>query len=358
MPVQTTKNEKRPAREEGAASETVERTVVGWQGIRFTLPPDWNVTSFSMDRDSGYLKVDSPGSGTMSAQVRWSNAAKQEQTAPTLYYFLAPYFRRLLRRPAPALPKSDLKGNLERILKETGKQAKKSKAPFESSLKPEKVEGENGERTAINFTWSGGGRGQGKIWQCAVCNRIVVAQVVGLPKDLNAIGVIASQLFASMHDHAMEGYDLWALYDLVAEVPETFRLEAQKLLSGHLSLTFGRGAEKIVIQRWGLANMALKKFTLEEWFRKEAMVNVKRLARREIETAHGHRALVFEGALPLTSRIGVLRDARNSLRRFPTRYAGGIWECPETNKLFLIQALTNRRSEGLWAEVEPRCVCH
>src|SRR5438552_9033175 len=44
-------------------------TRVGWQGITFQLPPEWNVTGFSMDRADGYLKIDSPG--TMFAQVRW-----------------------------------------------------------------------------------------------------------------------------------------------------------------------------------------------------------------------------------------------------------------------------------------------
>jgi len=33
------------------------RTLIGWQGLRFSLPPEWNITGFSMDRREGYLKV-------------------------------------------------------------------------------------------------------------------------------------------------------------------------------------------------------------------------------------------------------------------------------------------------------------
>src|SRR5690349_10188008 len=131
------------------APETSNRTVVGWQGMRFTLPPEWNVTGFSMDRDNGYLRVDSPGSGTMTVQIRWTNAARPSEGPPSGYTLLAPYIRKLFRRPEPPIPKPDLKSSLEKMLKETEKQAKKAKSAFESSLKPERTEGENNERTSI-----------------------------------------------------------------------------------------------------------------------------------------------------------------------------------------------------------------
>ena len=97
----------------------------------------------------------------------------------TAYSLIAPFVRHWLKRPPPAMPsaKPDLRANLERILKETEKQAKKAKATFDSNIKPEKTEGEDDERTAINFSWTGEGRAQGKIWHCATCDRVVVAQV-------------------------------------------------------------------------------------------------------------------------------------------------------------------------------------
>jgi hypothetical protein len=357
---QTKKKDLKPspaAPEEAAAPETLNRTVVGWQGVRFTLPPEWNVTGFSMDRDSGYLRVDSPGSGTMTVQIRWTNASRPNEGPPTGYTFLAPYVRRLFRRPPPPIPKPDLKSSLEKMLKETEKQAKKAKSPFESSIKPERTEGENDERTAMNFSWSGAGRGQGKIWHCAHCQRIVIAQIVGMAKDGNAMAAVASQLFSSLHDHSENGYDLWALYDLQVEVPEDFRLETQELKAGYLHLAFGRGGEKIVVDRWGLANLTRKKFTLAEWFQNNAMVNLKRLSKEEPEI-QGHTGVRFSGSLSLLARIRALREAKASLRRFPTRYEGGVWECGETNKIFALQVLHNKRTEGLWAEVAKRCLCH
>jgi len=352
------KTPKQPVPVETVASETPERTVIGWQGIRFTLPPEWNVTGFSMDRDNGYLRVDSPGSGTLSVLVRWQNAAKPDQGPPTLYTLLAPGFRKWLRRPEPEVPKPDLKANLEKILKDAQKQAKKAKAHFESSVKAERTEGENEERTSISFSWTGGGRGQGKIWYCATCKRVVVAQVVGLQKDHGAISAIASHLFSTLQDHAMEGYDLWALYDLNMEVPDDFQLESQELKSGYLHLSFGRGGERIILDRWGLANITLKKFTREEWFANNAYMSTKKLSKESVPIDRGHEATKFAGALSFLARLRLLREAKLSLKRFPTRYEGGIWHCEESNKLFAVQVLHNKRTEGLWTEVVRRCLCH
>ena len=334
------------------------KTVVGWQGVRFTLPPEWNVTGFSLDRDNGYLRVDSPGTGSMSVQVRWSNAAKPEQGPPTPYYMLAPYFRKLLKRPEPVAPKTDLRQTLNRILKDAAKEAKKSgRAAFECQTRPEKVEGGNDERTAMGFTWTGAGRGQGKIWRCNTCDRVVVAQVVGLQKDHNQIGAVASQLFATFQDHSEDGFDLWALYDLQAQVPVEFHLAAHRVMSGHLQLAFARGAERIIIERWGLANVTLKRFKLKEWFERNALCATGRMHPGEHEV-NGHMAVKLTGSLPLAARLLALRECKGTIRPFPNRYTAGAWHCEEENKLYSIQVLHHAKTEGLWDQIAARCHCH
>ncbi|HZT44332.1 MAG TPA: hypothetical protein VFA07_19355 [Chthonomonadaceae bacterium] len=335
-----------------------ERTIIGWQGVRCVLPPGWNVTGFSLDRDSGYLRVDAPGNSTMTVQIRWTNAATANPGSPSLYALLAQRLGKRQRQQKAPVQKPDLKANLEKILKETAKQARRGKASFESTVKPEKTEGEHGERSAINFSWSGGGRGQGKIWYCETCHRIIVAQVVGLAKDQAAIATVASQLFASLHDHAEGEHDLWALYDLQVEIPQDFRLETQDLRAGYLNLTFARGGEKIIVDRWGLANVALKKFTVREWFTRHARLSLKRLAVEEDESPQGHAVTHAVGRFSLLDRLRVLRETRGSLRRFPTLYEGGAWECAESNKIYMVQVLHSRRTPGLWQEVMQRCVCH
>jgi hypothetical protein len=355
MPIQTDKIP-RPRRTPLAEEGEEGATVIGWQGIRCTLPPEWNLTGFSMDRDNGYLRIDGPQTGSMSVQIRWQDAVKPPEPRLSLYYLLAERWRVWRKLPALPAPKPDLKANLDKILKETAKQAKKNKASFDSTVKPERTEGEQGERTAMSFSWTGIGRGQGKIWYCSVCRRIVVAQVLGTQKQ-SALANVAAQLFATLHDHGVDGYDLWALYDLEMEVPTDFRLDEQKLLSGHLQLTFGRNGERIVVDRWGLANMTLKRFKVDEWFRNNAGVNLKRLTSHEDET-RGHPVTRFEGSLSLFDRLKMLREARGALRRFATRYEGGAWNCPESNKIYSVQVYSNRRTIGLWSELVRRCRCH
>ncbi len=220
-----------PRRKNSETEESTQPTSIGWQGIRFVLPPDWNLTGFSMDRENGYLRVDAPGNSTLTVQVRWLNASNPDQNNTiTAYTIIAPFVRHWLKRSAPIGPTSklNLSGNLERILKETEKQAKKAKATFDSTIKPEKTEGKDGERSAIHFSWTGEGRAQGKIWHCKTCDRVVVAQVIGMAKDQSAIANIASRLFATFQDHAIDGYDRWALYDLQMDVPERFPIAGAK----------------------------------------------------------------------------------------------------------------------------------
>lgn len=309
-----------------------------------------------MERESGYLRIDAPSDSTLTVQIRWTDAGAPDVKTP--YYFLARKVRRMLHRPEPKQPAVDLKANLDKFLKEIAKQSKKSKERLDAHSKPERVEREDEKRRSINFNWTGAGKGQGKIWHCQICNRVLVAQVVGMGKDINAIPGIASRLFQSLEDHAEDGFDLWALYDLQAGIPDGFRLESQKLLSGYLHLSFQRGAERIVIDRWGLANITLKKFTTAEWFANHSLVNLKPMQKRDETAESGHEITRYSGKLSLLSRLQAIRQAKLSLRNMPTRFEGGVWHCPESNKMYAIQIWRQTRAEKIWEEVLSRCVCH
>lgn len=341
----------RPAAEK---TEKAPPTRVGWQGVTFTLPPDWNITGFSMDRADGYVKVDSPG--TMFAQVKWLDpAAKRPANLADAATRLWRWWRE--RRGAacePAAP--DLRETLDTFLKQTARKARtgRGKAGFDYKVKGEVTEA-GGERVAHHFSWSGGGQGQGKIWRCARCRRVVIAQVVGQARD--PVGDVAAQLFGSLRDHGEDGWEAWALYDMVAAVPDDFRLRAQKLMSGYLRLEFERRGERIVLERWGLASVALKKFTLAEWFRRMGDVPARAAVEAE-ETDAGHAAVWCAGSIrgPL-AWARALRDAAGSLRP-ASRYAARCWTCEESNKVYAVQVWHNRRTEGLLEEVAARCQCH
>jgi hypothetical protein len=331
--------------------ETAPPTLIGWQGVRFTLPPDWNMTGFSTDRDDGYLKVDSPG--TMFVQVKWSDPRFKRPSNFGEWAFRK--WQKSRKKTEVSSKTPDLRVILENFLKQTEKQSKKARSSFDSKIRPETTEA-NGERTAFNFSWSGGGQGQGKIWYCKACGRVVVAQVVGTAKD--NIANVASQMLGSIGCHGENGWETWALYDLVAGIPSDFMLKSQQLMSGYLKLEFSRrGGERISVERWGLANVSLKKFTLSEWFRKTCNLGSYKLEETE-SAVQDHEAIRASGRIRSPFLLAsALRDAIGTLRP-ATRYDGCCWECPETNKLYAVQVWHNVKTEGLLEEVAARCECH
>lgn len=327
------------------------RTLIGWQGVRFTLPPEWNVTGFSTERGEGYLKVDSPD--TMFVQVKWSSPGTPR--ARTLGDLLLAGWRRWRGQEAAAPKPPDLRGTLDRFLKETARRTRKSRAAFDYKVKPE-VEEAGGERLAHHFSWKGAGQAQGKIWHCRSCGRVMVAQVVGQARD--NVADVAAAMFGSMCDHSEDGWDVWALYDLVAAVPESFRLAAHKLMSGQLRLEFARRGERIRIERWGLANVARKRFTLKEWMEHATEAPAHRAPAREGAEIQGHEGVTARGRVrgPI-ALVRAVRDALPSLRP-GTRYDAQVWECAESNKLYAVQVWRNVRTKGLLEEVVARCECH
>lgn len=326
------------------------RTLIGWDGIRFSLPPDWNLTGIPADRFSGYLKVDSPG--TMFVQVKWTNPGyiKVRTVAD-----LAIRAWRTYKKPAKPSEPPDIRANLDAFLKETAKQAKKAKAAFDSKVRPETKE-QGGERTAISFSWTGAGQGQGKIWHCAKCGRVVIAQVVGTQKD--NVASVASELFGSFTDHAEEGWSTWAFYDLVSAVPEGYWLRERKLMSGQLSLEFAkRGGETIRVERWGLANVTQRKFTVTEWL---SVVCGAASEKAEVVEAEvrGHEGARATGRIKGVIAWGrALRDCITTLKP-ASRYGAACWVCPESNKTFAIQVRHAQGSEALVDELVDRCACH
>ena len=350
----------RPRKQMESSVTTIQQsdTLIGWQGIRFTLPPDWNLTSFSLESESGYLRVDSPGDSGLCAQVRWQTAGRNTRKIRTLYDILAPHARKLFRRPEPVVPPPDLKATLEKILKASKKEASKSKMTFESVIKSERTEGVAGERTAASFSFVGGGRGQGKIWHCKVCNRIVVAQIVGTQKDSRAIQAIASQFLGSLSCHSSTEYDLWALYDLNVEIPKTFKLNSQKVMSGNLQLSFMHGGEMIRVERWGLATMVLKKFTIEEWLRANAYINAGKALVQESACNEKHAGVESQLKVKLFDKIKLFKLARGFALPMASHYAGCMWLCPEEQKLFMVEVLTRKKNPELMHKVASSCNCH
>ena len=192
-------------------TEAAARTLVGWQGLRFNLPPDWTVSALPADSASGYLKVDSPAS--MFAQIRWQDGRASGQNV-TLWGLLAASLRPT-RQSRSGEQRTGLQSEVDAFLSKTAAGARKSKTRFDYRLRP--VEQLPGKRTEQGFHWTGNGVGHGKAWRCDVCGRTVIAQVVGRARD--PVREVAAELFGSFQCNPEDEWTTWAVYDLVAAAP-------------------------------------------------------------------------------------------------------------------------------------------
>jgi hypothetical protein len=202
--------------------------IVGWQGVSLRVPPDWSVTGFQGDAKEGYLRIDSPG--TLVAEVRWAQAKKAV----------------------------NVRKRLDDYLNLVERQAKKRKVPFTGRIKPsEDWQG------ALEFNYRADRKVRGFIRQCPHCRRVVIAQVSGDKDD--AVVNVATQLLDTLQDHSEDGWWTWALLGLVVRLPDRFALVKSQVMSGYLMLQFRNRYTEVSVERWGLADVTLKRWTLEEW---------------------------------------------------------------------------------------------
>jgi len=164
-------------------------------------------------------------------------------------------------------------------------------------------------------------------------------------------------VLASLEDHARDGWHTWALYGLVCRIPEDFRLEKQRLMAGYIELPFSRGKSTIRVERWGMANVVLSETSLRDW---AARQNKKRKdVRLSIEPgqAHGHEAVVLRGHRRRPLHRLRHRLERGLRRRVPTEFAGQVWRCGASNRIYSVESVYWAGETPLEAVVES-VLCH
>ncbi|MEN6519956.1 MAG: hypothetical protein ABFD46_02240 [Armatimonadota bacterium] len=302
--------------------ERKNRTIIGWQGITVETPDDWGLAAFSGDSEKGYLRADSPIS--TSVEIRWAAA----KSAP------------------------DLAARADEFLSLMKKTSRKRKTKFTSKIEAKK-DAEPG--TPVKFTWKSDRNGYGKLIYCPDCGRVVIAQVV-TPSDNNCTSM-AFGVVDSIRDHSEPGWRDWSIFGIRAAVPEEFHLEKQTLLSAYTLLRFKGRSGELTIEQWGLAENLLKKYSLEEWYRKDSLAQVKGF-KTALETIDepGHMAMRISG-----QKIGLVNNIKAiaksiTLRPLPVKLSGYVWHCPEVNRLFSVRLVNN--NAALIESIRERMFCH
>lgn len=291
--------------------------IVGWQGVSLRVPPEWSVTGFQGDAKEGYLRIDSPGS--LVAEVRWAQARKTV----------------------------DVRRRLDAYLNLVERQAKKRKATFTGRIKPsEDWEG------ALEFHYRADRKVRGFIRQCPQCHRVVIAQVSGDKDD--AVVNVAKQLLSTLQDHSEDGWWTWALLGLVVRLPERFALLKSQVMSGYLMLQFRSRYTEVIVERWGLADVTLKRWTLEEWALQAT--EWKRLkAQHRLGEMEKHLAVHLVG-LRRAPTIWLRRKIERWVLRRPEETRGVVWHCDLSNRIYSVSV--DRGTEELLRQIAHTVQCH
>ena len=268
--------------------------LIGWQGVTITVPDQWNFVQFGGDHAAGHFTLTDDDGPRL--ELRWET-------------------------PERAV---DLDKSVADFIKRIGGDLKKKKHSFDEVpnlqlLSPAKKR----KAQLASFGWKSDGailgQGYGIAWQCEKCGRVVVAQTIGRGSERpGKLQNLASEVFTSMECHGSGGWETWSVFGLRVEIPEEFRLNKSRLLTGRIEFDWTRGAargmmayfardERIALSRHALANVLLQNETLHDWARRVVMGADKRTFYRALQAAPLPGNLAPRGKPPRDVKT---RDAR------------------------------------------------
>jgi hypothetical protein len=265
---------------------------MGWNGLRFTVPADWQIDGIGRR----YLLLASDAGPAMEAtfnQVRGRFSLKK------------------------ALRKLAAGAGGARLAAEPLPQA------WQAAL---------GRYETAGFAWSGKrGAGQGAVLYCPVCRKATVIQFyrAGAGPDFGP----AARVLASFADHPRAGEALWAVFDFRAEAPERFTLTSHRIAAGTLELTLAAPGQTLRLYRWGPASALLAGRDLAAFARERLQLPVFPGPAGK-NPAGGGEALEWSAAPGRVWRR-LLRPGRRYDR-------ARVWRLPEKNRILAVR-LTGRR---------------
>ena len=308
--------------------------IIAWQGFTFDAPEGCDLTGFSGDFETGYLRADD--SEEISVEIRWATESKRSKTEPDPAGRRDTYFE--------SLKKTAKKQKLELQTKETDAPKRLMRA----------------DRNVSGFTWTGDKKAIGAAWYCRTCRRMALAQILGPRSGKGGFGTMAEAVLSSIACHSADpDWQTWAIYDLCTQIPSEYQLLSQQLMNVYLRLTFGKGAARISVEQWSLANVARRQAYLDLWLAANAKGEMRGARYIVDETeAHGHPAIALTGGPAFGPPMMEVAKQASRLQMPATRFSAQAWECEPSNKLYLIEGMRPRRAKDWIAEIAARTICH
>lgn len=331
--------------------------VFGWAGTQLEIPRTWELSGLSGDERSGYLRLDDAEMPRL--ELKWAHTRKKK---PDLHATLDEYFK-LIRKNYKRGPELSFRRNVT-LIKE-----------------PEFFEGRN----VIGFSWKGGVRANGLIFHAG--KRITIVQVMGRLKEnwrpmvLRIFRSISTSINASINAGGNASHTLWSAYGLALSVPNEYKLERQKLLSGYLLFAFvakssrlrhlipaAKGVplfterQRLSVERYGPAEVMLGDFKaesnpsltpLEAWFRAKYAKAIRGYgfevtARTDTDdeylTLIGQQSRLYD-SVPFSPVLALDKVSKRATLAFH------LWQCYQSNRIYVIQFVGGADAEGTVQQV-------
>jgi len=200
---------------------------IAWNGVRFAVPGDWEPGRIGRR----HLLFESEPGPVM--EIKWG-AVKGRFSRPRQLRELS----RRIGRKRSAFQERALSGEWRTSL-----------SGFE----------------AAGFQWDAANeRAEGVLLYCSACRTASLIQFFDRPETAN-IECNASRILASFRDHRSDGRVAWALYDIVALLPDSFVLERHRFEAGRFVLEFSGRRGRLALYRWAPAGVLLQKRSLADF---------------------------------------------------------------------------------------------
>jgi hypothetical protein len=306
----------------------------GWQGITMEIPSTWELSALSGDYDNGYIRMDDESVPRM--ELKWS---KSREKKLDLQKILDEYFKGMRKRLGTSADGLKIKRNIELI---------KNEDFFK-------------DRDVVFYSWKTDVRANGAIWYCKECRRIVVIQIMGYLKESILNDTI--RIIESVHDHPDGQVNLWSAYQLSVDIPRRYQLDKRKLMSGYLMFSFIDGSRVLSVERFGLADVILRDADLQSWFRSYYAKNLRgygfsfeedQLLNNEYDQKLklSGQERRFIDKIPFSPLFVIDKVMRRK------QVVARFWQCKESNRIFVVMAMSKKGADELVAQVASSIKCH
>ena len=292
-----------------------DRVDFAWQGLRLSVPDDWNLGRVDGDFEKGYARLDD--AEIVRAEIEW----------------------RRLKGRGEALRLTEL---VDRYLANLEKKAQKVDAPFEVQrrarfLKNKKfLEGREYEV----FIWEADFRAY-NLALALKSGRVVLLRVLAkldefLPEQAEAV-------FSSLVDQEAEDAHLWSVYGLRFFAPRDLKLQSHSLKSGHIQLEFSLGKQVLRVHRLSMARIMLKDAHIQDWypvfFKKHLRDFVVDIAPEAVQE---HEGIRVEGR-PRSRWRQLLRPLPFMNPRPRLYLRGRVWRDTSIDKVSIVEHLYRKK---------------